>query len=238
MGKLVPSGPAGELVGDRELLFFYYPRACSLAVHIALEEAGLAYQRRLVDLKSMQNRSADYLALNPKGAVPALAIGAEVLTETHAILTFIGDLRPELSLLPPTGDFRRYRAHEWMNFLSSSVHTSIRSIFRSSAYAGEDPRANEEVNKQGVRNLAKATAVVEEQLQGRMWALGDGFSVVDAYLFIMYLWTTDERVASVPDRPNWDRVAANVWQRPAVRRVVEVERRDRNYPVPVHWELP
>ena len=223
---------------ESRLVFFYYPRACSLAVHIALEEAGVVYERRLVDLKSAQNRSADYLALNPKGAVPALAIGPQVLTETQAILTYLGDLDPERSLLPPTGDFARYRAHEWMNFLSSSVHVYIRSIFRSSAYAGEDPHANEEVNRQGVRNLLKATAIVEEKLGDQQWALGDHFTVVDAYLFIMYLWTTDERIAAVPARPNWDRVAGNVWQRPAVRRVVEVERRDRNYPVPGHWKTP
>jgi len=220
---------------ESPLVFFYYPRACSLAVHIALEEVGLVYERRLVDLKTAQNRSADYLALNPKGSVPALAIGPQVLTETQAILTYLGDLRPERLLLPPSGDFARYRAHEWMNFLSSSVHVYIRSIFRSSAYAGEDPHANEEVNRQGVRNLQKAVAVVEEKLGDRQWALGDRFTVVDAYLFIMYLWTTDERIASVPARPNWDRVAGNVWRRPAVRRVVEVERRDRNYPVPGHW---
>lgn len=223
---------------ESRLVFFYYPRACSLAVHIALEEAGVVYERRLVDLKSAQNRSADYLALNPKGAVPALAIGPQVLTETQAILTYLGDLDPERSLLPPTRDFARYRAHEWMNFLSSSVHVYIRSIFRSSAYAGEDPHANEEVNRQGVRNLLKATAIVEEKLGDQQWALGDHFTVVDAYLFIMYLWTTDERIAAVPARPNWDRVAGNVWQRPAVRRVVEVERRDRNYPVPGHWKTP
>lgn len=223
---------------DPELVFFYYPRACSLAVHIALEEAGVTYERRLVDLKSAQNRAPGYLALNPKGSVPALAVDGQVITETQALLTYLGDLRPQLGLLPPPRDFARYRAHEWMNFLSSSVHVYIRSIFRSSAYAGDDPRANEEVNAQGVRNLAKAVAVVEEKLGDRQWALGDRFTVVDAYLFIMYLWTTDERIASVPARPNWDRVAENVWQRPAVRRVVEVERRDRNYPVPAHWRTP
>lgn len=220
---------------SEELVFFYYPRACSLAVHIALEETGVAYERRLVNLKSAANRAPDYLALNPKGSVPALAIGNEVLTETQALLTYLGDLEPGLSLLPRTGDFARYRAHEWMNFLSSSVHVYIRSIFRSSAYAGDDPHANEVVNRQGVLNLAGAVAVIEEKLGDRPFALGERFSVVDAYLFVMYLWSTDERISSVPPRPNWDRVAANVWARPATRRVVEVERRDRNYPVPSHW---
>lgn len=224
---------------DPGLTFFYFPRACSLAVHIALEEVGLGYERRLVDLRSGRNRAADYLALNPKGAVPALAIataaGSEVLTETQAILTYLGDLRPDRRLLPPAGDFARYRAHEWMNFLSSSVHVYIRSIFRCAAYAGDDADVQQAVNRQGVRNLAAAVAVVESKLGDRPWALGERFSVVDAYLFVMYLWTTDERIASVPPRPNWDRVASHVWQRPAVRGVVAVEQRDRAYPIPAHW---
>lgn len=220
---------------DPALVFFYYPRACSLAVHIALEETGVPYERRMVNLKAGANRSPDYLALNPKGTVPALAIDGQMLTETHALLTWLGDLRPALRLLPRTGDFARYRAHEWMNFLSSSVHVHIRSIFRSSAYAGDDAQAAAAVNRQGVRNLAGTVAVLEHKLGARPWALGDHYSVVDAYLFIMYLWSTDERIASVPPRPNWDRVAAQVWSRPATRRVVEVERRDRNYPIPAHW---
>lgn len=219
---------------DSGLVFFYYPRACSLAVHIILEETGCRYERRLVDLKTLQNRAADYLALNPKGAVPALAIGGQVLTETQAILTWLGDTAVH-PLMPPVGDFRRYRAHELMNFLSSTVHTSIRAIFRSSAYAGEDTAANAAVNRQGVANLAKAVAVIEEMLGTGHWALGSDYSVVDAYLFVMYLWTTDERIASVPPRPKWDALAAHSWQRPAVKRAVAIEREHRNYPVPAHW---
>ena len=217
-----------------DLTFFYFPRACSLAVHIALEEAGMDYERRIVDLRTQQNRGPEYLATNPTGAVPALTIGAQTLTETQAILTYIGDRNPDKNLLPSPGDFRRYRAHEWMNFMSSSVHTYIRSIFRSSVYAGEDETVNAAVNAQGVNNLAKAVATVEKRLAGQTWALGDQFSVADAYLFVMYLWSTDERIASVPERPLWDAVAERVWQRPAVQRVVALERQDRDYAIP--WE--
>lgn len=217
-----------------DLTFFYFPRACSLAVHIALEEAGLSYERRIVDLRTQQNRGPEYLATNPTGAVPALTIGDHTLTETQAILTYIGDRDPDKNLLPPSGNFRRYRAHEWMNFMSSSVHTYIRSIFRSSVYAGEDEATIAAVNAQGVKNLAKAVATVEKRLEGQSWALGDQFSVADAYLFIMYLWTTDDRIASVPERPQWEALAERVWQRPTVQRVVAVERQDRNYAIP--WE--
>ena len=143
----MPSHPKLEL--------YYHPRACSLAPHIILEELGLPYSRHLVDLRKKQNRESEYLALNPTGAVPALVVDGETLTETQAILTYLGDLRPEPELLPRPGDFLRYRAHEWMNFLSSSVHVYVRSMFRPSAYAGADDAVESAVKAQGVRNLAK-----------------------------------------------------------------------------------
>jgi glutathione S-transferase len=72
---------------------YYYPRTCALAAHIALEETGLPYERELVSLPKRHNRAPAYLAINPKGSVPALEIDGTVLTETHAILTFLGDLQ-------------------------------------------------------------------------------------------------------------------------------------------------
>jgi glutathione S-transferase len=174
-------------MSSAELKLFYFPRACSLAVHIVLEESGMAYERSIVDLRTGQNREADYLSLNPNGAVPALRIGRQTLTETHAILTYLGDEAPKLKLLPPLNSFLRYRAHEWMNFLSSGLHTYIRSIFRSSVYAGQDTQVNASVKAQGVSNLAKAVATIENRLEDHQWALGEQFSVVDAYLFVMFL---------------------------------------------------
>ena len=203
-------------------------------MHIVLEESGLVYERRMVDLPTKQNNATEYLAINPKGTVPALVVDGQTLTETQAILTFLGDTTGDGKFLPPAGDFRRYRAHEWMNFLSSSVHTYIRSVFRSSAYAGESRMANDAVNAQGVINLAGAVGRVEDLLADKVWSLGSDFSVVDAYLFVMYLWTTDTRISSVPERPNWERVAKKVWQRPATQRVIAIERKHRNIVVP--WE--
>ena len=217
------------------LNFFYFPRACSLAPHIILEEVGLPYQRHLVDLRKEENLSEKYLKLNPKGAIPALVVNETILTETQAILTYLGDLVPEKQLIPSSRDFLRYRAHEWMNFMSSSVHVYIRSIFRPSVYGGDDESVNAHVAAQGVKNLAKAVKVVEKRLGDNTWALGDQFSVADAYLFVMYLWTNDSRIPSVPDRSRWDALAERVWQRPAVKRVVGIEQQDRDYSLPNHW---
>lgn len=217
------------------LTLFYYPRACSLAPHIAIEESGLEYERSLVDIRPGQARDPAYLALNPSGTVPALKVGAALLTETHAILTWLGDRSGALGLLPAVDDPLRYRAHEWMNFLSSSVHPAIRAIFRPSAYAGDDEQACAAVRSHGTKKLAQAVATIERRLGTQTWALGDRYSVVDPYLFVMYLWTTDERIPAAPPRPRWAEVARRVWQRPATSKVVAVEQRDRAYGVPAEW---
>ena len=216
-----------------DIILYYFPRACSLAAHIALEEAGYDYSRQLVDLRSKAQKSPEYLAINPAGAVPALLIRGQLLTETQAILTFIGDTAPAGPLLPPIRHEDRYRAHQWMNFLSSSVHVYIRSIFRPSAYApvGDAP-AQAAVKRQGHANLAAAVATVEARLTGSPFSLGEDFSVVDGYLFLMYLWSCDDRIATVPERPKWAALAERVWRRSAVKDVVSIEQQDRDFTVP------
>jgi len=215
-----------------DLRLFYFPRACSLAVHIILEETGLNYERTLVDLTTDENRQRKYLALNPTGAVPALWYKGGILTETQAILTCLGDMVPQKKLIPEVGDIQRYRAHEWMNFLSSSVHVYIRSIFRSSRYAGDDAEANVAVAEQGHVNLAASTQVVEQRIGNQHYALGDAFSVCDAYLFIMYLWSSDDRIRRIPERPGWTALARRVWERDSTKRVVAVEQQHRDFTIP------
>jgi len=215
------------------LTLYYFPRACSLAPHIAIEESGYSYGRKLVDLGTAENKGADYLALNPLGAIPALLVDDWLLTETHSILTYIGDTAPNGPMLPPIGNPDRYRAHQWMNFLSSSIHTYVRSIFRPSAYApADDQLAQTAVREKGQKNLAVAVETLETRLTGSDWTLGDTYSVVDAYMFVMYLWSDDIRIEVIPDRPKWAALAERVWQRPAVKDVVAIEQRDRGFTVP------
>lgn len=216
-----------------EMILYYFPRACSLAAHIAIEESGYSYTRKLVNISKKENKQADYLALNPMGAIPALSVNNWLLTETHSILTFIGDTAPDGPMLPSVGYQDRYRAHQWMNFLSSSVHTYIRSIFRPSAYTPEnDQSAQASVKEKGLKNLALAVNTLEKMLTGSNWTVGDTFSVVDAYMFTMYLWSDDSRIELIPDRPKWAAIAERVWQRPAVRKIVAIEQQDRNFTIP------
>src|ERR1700730_7066305 len=138
-----------------KLTLYYSPKACSLASHIALEESGLPYGAVSVDIRAGENVKESYLGINPSGAVPALAAGDTVITESQAILTYIADLVPETTLIPRPGTRARARAHEWMNWISSSVHVTYRSIFKPQVYAGEDPHAIAAVREHAQKKLLK-----------------------------------------------------------------------------------
>ena len=114
-----------------KLKLFFSPRACSLACHIALEESGLPFTAQAVKIREGQHKTGEYLRVNPWGKIPAMLIDGEVLTEAHAILSYIGDLAPaDKNLIPRDDPLLRAHAHEWMNFLSGSVHIAFRPLFR------------------------------------------------------------------------------------------------------------
>ncbi len=216
-----------------QLTLYYSPKACSLASHIALEESGLPYTAAAVNIRAQDHRRPEYLKLNPSGTVPALGIDDQVLTESQAILTYIADLVPERNLLPRTGTLARARAHQWMNLVSSTVHVAFRGIFRPQTYGGEAPEGVAAVGAQSHQNLAKAIQTIEQRLADRPYALGEEFSVADAYLFVFYLWSHDERIQhELPERPHWRALAERVWQRASVRKVVAREREVRAYDLP------
>lgn len=217
------------------LSLYYSPKACSLASHIALEESGLPYTAVDVNIRTQQNRSSAYLALNQSGTVPALQIDEIVLTESQAILTYIADMVPQRELLPRPGTLARARAHQWMNLISSSLHVSFRAIFRPQVYAGSSELGMRAVRDQGQANLNEVLATIEKRLGTSAYVLGDGFSVVDAYLFVFYLWSFDERLCEpAPPRPRYKALAELMWQRESVRTVVARERLVRAYELP--WD--
>ncbi len=186
-----------------ELTLFFSPRACSLACHIALEESGLPFTAKAVRIRKGEHRLDEYLAQNPWGKIPAMRIDDEVLTETHAILTYIGEMAPERNLIPFDNSLQRARAHEWMNFLSSTVHIAFRPLFRPHFLIG-DPDLYPQLHEVGIPNLRKTLLEVDHRLEGKTWALGDTYSVCDPYLFVFHMWSQREDVIEhVAEMPNW-----------------------------------
>src|SRR3982751_6746787 len=130
------------------LTLYYSPGACSQAPHILLHEIGLGHDAVKVNLKSKTlEDGSSYLQLNPKGAVPALQLeNGEVLTENAIVLQYLGD-RAGSDVLPPVGDFRRYRVLEMVNFITTELHKSFAPLF--------SPAAGDETKKFFREQIAK-----------------------------------------------------------------------------------
>lgn len=207
-----------------ELTLFFSPRACSLACHIALEESGLPFTARMVRIRKGEHSKEDYLRINPWGKIPAMLVGRDVLTEAHAILSYIGDIAPaEKKLLPRDEPFMRARAHEWMNFLAASVHIAFRPLFRPHYLLGEES-LHPKLREVGVPTYRKTLLEVESRLSGRFWALGDDYSVVDPYLFVFYMWSQREDVAEhSPPLPVWKDLWERLYERDATQRALATE---------------
>ena len=207
---------------------FYSPGACSLSCHIALEESGLPYERRRFGARDGGTESAEYRAINPRGRVPALRLpDGALLTEAAAILGFISEQVPEKELLPAHGTLDYARAREWMGFLATSVHLAVRSVFRPDKFADSEA-AREEVRAHGRDGLATHYADIESHLTGKAYALGDRFSLVDAYLVVFYKWSQRPLAQpAIPPMPAFDAVMSRVCARPAVARILAFEATDK-----------
>jgi glutathione S-transferase len=202
---------------------FYNKGSCSLASHIALEESGLSYEAQWIDLSIGAHETEAYRAINPAARVPALQLDEIIVTETVAILNLVADLVPERALLPPSRTLARIRAMELMAYLASTVHIAFRPIFRPSRLASTESGI-EEVRAKGIASLREMLQQLDRRLAGRRYAIGDEFSLCDAYLLVFHQWSRRETVPSPrPTVPALSDIAARVAERPAVQRALEAE---------------
>ena len=194
---------------------YYSPGACSQAAHILLHETGLEHSSEAVDLHAHRTASgADYYAINPKGAVPAIELdGGEVLTENGAVLQYIGDQAGDESLLPSSG-LPRYRVIEWLAYLGSDVHKSFGPLF--------NPASSDDIKSAARDVVEKKLDFLEQSLDGRDYLAGDHMSVADPYLFAMLGWTGMFGI-DLSRWPNLTALRRRMEERPTVQTVMRAE---------------
>jgi|SRR5579863_525855 len=161
---------------------YYSPGACSLSPNIVLLEAGLAYDLVKVDLRTKKLENGDdYLKVNPKGQVPALALDSgELVTEGPVIVQMLADKAPAKNLAPPRDSAERYKLQEWLNYITAELHRNIGPLF--SPALSDDAKAFFKDRATGKFKY------LDGQLAGRDYLMGKQFTVADAYLFVMLSW--------------------------------------------------
>jgi glutathione S-transferase len=161
---------------------YYSPGACSLSPHIALLEAGLPYDLVKVDVRAKKLESGDdYLKVNPKGQVPALALDSgELVTEGPVIVQMIADRAADKNLAPARDSAERYKFLEWLNFITTELHKNFSPLFQ--------PVIPDDVKDFFRERLLGKFRYVDSQLAGRDYLMGRQFTVADGYLFVMLAW--------------------------------------------------
>lgn len=162
---------------------YFTPGACSLSPSIALREAGLAFDLVRVDLRAKKTANGDdYLAINPKGYVPALRLpDGQILTEGAVMVQYIADQKPEAQLAPPAGTMARYRLMEWLNFIATELHKGMSPLY--------NPAANEEFKKSLLDRLALRWGVLAQGVRTQAFLTGERFTVADGYAcYVLRSW--------------------------------------------------
>jgi glutathione S-transferase len=199
---------------------YYAPGTCALASHIALQEAGCDYKAERLDFKANQQNSPDYLAINPKGRVPALVTENGTLTETPAILAFIAQSFPRAKLAP-TDPFAFAQVQSFNDYLCATVHVAHAHKARGYRWATEES-SFADMKRKLAANMAACFSLIEDGMLKGPWVMGEQYTICDPYLFTLGLWLEGDGV----DMKTLPKVMAHrkrMSERAAVLRVLAVE---------------
>lgn len=205
------------------LKFYYSVNSCALASHIALAEAGAAYDLVRIDFGASEQRKPEYLTINPKARVPALVTDDGILTETPAILAFVAQSYPKARLAPLDSPYEFARVQAFNSYLCSTVHVAHAHRMRGYRWA-DDPAAIKEMQRKVPTSVGECWDLIEREMMKGPWVMGGGYTICDPYVFTLAEWMEADGVdpARFPKvRDHRSRMAA----RPAVKKALAEELR-------------
>ncbi len=178
------------------LTLTYSPGTIAVAVALALEEAGLDYKTQRIDFRTGEQTQPDYLAINPKGRVPALMTEQGILTETGALLDYVAALAPQAGLIP-TDPFQAARMREAMYYCASTMHINHAHKMRGHRWADQES-SWADMTAKVPQNMTDCAAYVEKNLLQGPYICGSEFTIGDAYLYTTCRWLDGDGVDLAP----------------------------------------
>ncbi len=183
------------------LTLYLSPGSSSMAVHIALHEIGVDFDRRPISFAKREQFTPEYLALNPEGKVPTLLVDGRPMTEVAAILYYLAKRFPAAGLWPESGLEAEAQAISWMSFIASTIHPARRI---------------------GVERWREVFGIAERRLGNREWTVGR-YSIADIHLFRLYWRFVDSLKPAPAEFPGLSAHYGRMMARPAVQRTLEIE---------------
>ena len=204
------------------LKLYYTPGTCALATHIALAEAGADYSTERIDFKTNQQQSPEYLAINPKGRVPALVTDRGILTENPAMLAYIAQSFPKAKLAPLDDPFAFAQVQSINSYLSSTVHVAHSHKGRGYRWATEES-SFADMKKTITKSMGAVFALLERSMLQGPWMMGETYTTCDPYLFTLTGWLEGDGV-DISTLPKVADHFKRMKDRPAVQKALAEEK--------------
>ena len=169
---------------------YYYPLNASLAPHLVLEELAVDYDLVLVDRSKNAHKDAEYLALNPSGRIPTLLVDGKPLFESPAICMYLAEAHKEGGLAPEVGDLNRPEFLRWMMYLTNTFQAELMVYFYPQRHGGSGEISKQIIDAQHGR-INAILEVLDRQLMGKGYLLGEQLTVCDYFLFMLCVWADE-----------------------------------------------
>lgn len=204
------------------MMKLYYARGtCALASHIALEQAGAQYEALRVDFSRNEQRSPEYMRINPKARVPSLVTPRGVLTETPAILAFVAQQYPAARLAPLDDPWAFAQLQAFNSYLCSTVHIAHAHRMRGYRWV-DDQAAIEAMQKKVPQSVGESFELIEREMFQGPWVMGEQYTVCDMYLFTLSQWLESDGV-DIGRLPKIADHRRRMAEDPVVAKVITVE---------------
>ena len=205
------------------LTLYYGPRACSLATHIALIDAGAEFRAVRLNLANGDQHKPEYAAINPKGRVPSLQTERGILTETPALLAYVAQRFPQAKLAPLDDPFEFARVQEFNNYLSSTAHVAHAHRGRGTRWVdAADSAALAAMQRYVPTSMTKIFELIDTRMLKGPWVMGDTYTICDPYLFTISQWLEGDGV-NLAHLPKVRDHHARMSERASVKRAIAEE---------------
>jgi glutathione S-transferase len=204
------------------LKLYFAPGTCALASHIALAESGADYTVERIDFKTNQQQSPEYLAINPKGRVPALVTDRGVLTENPAMLAYIAQSFPKAKLAPLDDPYAFAQVQSINSYLSSTVHVAHSHKGRGYRWATEES-SFADMKKTLPKSMGAVFGLLEQNMLKGPWMMGESYTICDPYLFTLTGWLEGDGV-DIATLPKVADHFKRMKDRPAVQKALAEEK--------------
>lgn len=204
---------------------YFFPGACSMSCHIALQETKTPFELMYVGKKADPKIRETFLSINPLGTVPTLVLSdGKILTQNIAILEYIADTHPESHLIAKSGTYERADTMRWLSFIASDLHKAFAPLFGLNRISN-NPETQKHIKEWSTKEIEKYLSIVNLHLKNKDFLVGNHFGVADCYLFTVYQWT---KAVSIPTEkfPEINRYDSAIGKRPSV---ISVKERENKY---------